>query len=263
MSKGIQQVTGATVSTLAGVAGVVWEQNNRYYVRGVPLAQNGATISLGAATHEGYARRPFLLLDPFVQRTDEGNSVLLEPDPNTQAYHVRKVSLDSTTGAPSWDPTVSYGTFLLPVSAAALHSSGHVVAIHTDSGRFGWLKPVATPPLPVLAAYSAGSGTQVGLLNSPIALAVTNAGTVLVLEAGGQHLRRLTSTATPSRTSGRSLTRRALLAPGRRAWARLRRGSSRYRWCPRAPISIWRSTAPDRCMSCTTPATGSRQVIIA
>ena len=215
LSKGIQQVTGATVSTLAGVAGVVWEENNLYYVRTVPLAQNGATISLGAATHEGYARPPFLLLDPFVQRTDEGNSVLLEPDPNTQAYHVRKVSLDSTTGAPSWDPTVSYGTFLLPVSAAGLHSSGHVVAIHTDSGRFGWLKPVATPPLPVLAAYSAGSGTQVGLLNSPIALAVTNAGTVLVLEAGGQ-ISAFDLNGNPVAYFGTALTRRTLLAPGRR-----------------------------------------------
>ena len=214
LSKGIQQVTGATVSTLAGVAGVVWEENNLYYVRTVPLAQNGATISLGAATHEGYARPPFLLLDPFVQRTDEGNSVLLEPDPNTQAYHVRKVSLDSTTGAPSWDPTVSYGTFLLPVSAAGLHSSGHVVAIHTDSGRFGWLKPVATP-LPVLAAYSAGSGTQTGLLDSPIALAVTNAGTVLVLEAGGQ-ISAFDLNGNPVAYFGTALTRRTLLAPGRR-----------------------------------------------
>jgi hypothetical protein len=215
LSKGIQQVTGATVSTLAGVAGVVWEENNLYYVRTVPLAQNGATISLGAATHEGYARPPFLLLDPFVQRTDEGNSVLLEPDPSTQAYHVRKVSLDSTTGAPSWDPTVSYGTFLLPVSAAALHSSGHVVAIHTDSGRFGWLKPVATPPLPVLAAYSAGSGSQVGLLSSPIALAVTNAGTVLVLEAGGQ-ISAFDLNGNPVPYFGAALTRRTLLARGRR-----------------------------------------------
>jgi len=187
LSKGIQQVTGTTVSTLAGVAGLVWEQGDRFYVRGVPVAQNGPTLKLAAATNEGYARPPFLLFDAFVKPTDQGNHVLLEPDPTTPAYHVRKVTLDPSTGAPSWDPTVSYGTFLLPVSAAALHSSGRVVAIHTDSGRFGWLKPVATP-LPVVAAYSAGHGTQVGLLSSPIALAVTNPGVVLVLEAGASQL---------------------------------------------------------------------------
>ena len=188
LSKGIQQVTGTTVSTLAGVAGLVWEQGNRFYVRGVPVAQNNAsTFKLANATNEGYARPPFLLFDAFVKPTDQGNHVLLEPDPTTPAYHVRKVTLDPSTGAPSWDPTVSYGTFLLPVSAAALHSSGRVVAIHTDSGRFGWLKPVATPR-PVVAAYSAGHGTQVGLLSSPIALAVTNPGVVLVLEAGASQL---------------------------------------------------------------------------
>ncbi len=124
MSRGIQRVTGVTVSTLAGVAGVVWEQGNQFYVRGVPTVQNGATISLGPASVEGFASRPFLLLDPFAAPTDAGNHVLLAPDPVTQAYHVRKVTLDQTTGAPTWDPTVSYGTFLLPVSAATLHSSG-------------------------------------------------------------------------------------------------------------------------------------------
>src|SRR5262249_53697415 len=153
--------------------------------------------------------RPFLLLDPFAQITDEGNHVLLAPDPVTDAYHVRKVSLNTTTGAPTWDPTVSYGTFLLPVSAAAVHSSGPVVAIHTDSGRFGWLKPVVTTPQPALAAYSAGTGTTVGLLNTPIALAVTNGGTVLVLESGGQ-LAAFDLNGNPVAYFGTTVTRRAL-----------------------------------------------------
>ncbi len=178
--------TSTTVSTLAGVAGVVWEQDKKYYVRGVPVAQSGATISLGRATHEGYLRRPFLLFDAFVGKGDQGNHVLLEPDASTEAYNVRKVTLDPTTGAPTWDTKTSYGTFLKSVSAAALHSSGRVVAVHTDTGRFGWLNPVDTLRAP-LAAYSAGPGSQVGLLGSPIAIAVTNPGVVIVLEASGPH----------------------------------------------------------------------------
>jgi hypothetical protein len=181
LDKGIQEVSGTAISTLAGVAGVTWEQNNRFYLRGVPVAQNGATISLGPATDEGFARRPFLLLDPFVGRTDRGNHVLLEPDATTPAYHLRKVSLDPTSGAPSWDPTVSHGTFPLPISAAALHSSGRVIAVNTDNGRLATLLPAATPR-PPQAAYTAGAGTQVGLLSSPVAVAVTNPGVVLVLE---------------------------------------------------------------------------------
>ena len=62
--KGVQEVAGVSVSTLAGAAGVVWEQGDEFYVRGVPTA-NGAAIALGPATAGGYARRPFLLLDPF------------------------------------------------------------------------------------------------------------------------------------------------------------------------------------------------------
>src|SRR5262249_42748490 len=110
LSKEIQQVTGVAVATVAGVAGGGWGQGNQFYVRGVRTVQNGSTISLGPASVEGFARRPFLLLDTFAQISNEGNHVLLAPDPNTRAYHVRKVTLDPTTGAPTWDPTVSYGT---------------------------------------------------------------------------------------------------------------------------------------------------------
>jgi hypothetical protein len=186
-SKDIQEITGTAVATLAGVAGMVFKQEDRYYIRGVPLAQDGATIKLGSAPKEGYARRPFLLLDPFVDKGDRGNNVLLEPDETSHAYHVRRVSLDHVTGELSWDADVSHGTFLLPVSAAALHSSGRVVALNTDSGRLGWLRPVRTSR-PQLAAYTAGPGTRVGLLSSPIAVAVTNPGVVLVLEAGTAQL---------------------------------------------------------------------------
>jgi hypothetical protein len=187
LHSGIQQVVSVSVATLAGVVGVVWKQGNEYWVRGVPVAQNGSTIDLKTATVEGYARRPFLLLDPFVDARDAGNHVLLAPDPTTDDYHIRKVVLDSTTGAISWDPSTSYGTFTLPVSAAALHSSGRVVAIHTDTGRIGRLQPVSTPR-PSLAAYTAGSGTQIGLLSSPTAIAITNPGVVLILEAGASQI---------------------------------------------------------------------------
>ena len=118
---------------------------------------------------------------------DEGNHVLLEPDETTSGYVIRKVSLNAVTGELSWDPAVSQGLFLLPVSAAALHSSGRVVAVSTEAGRLGWLQPVETAR-PQLAAYTAGPGTQVGLLSSPVALAVTNPGTVLVLEAASRQI---------------------------------------------------------------------------
>ena len=216
LSGGIQQVTGTTISTLAGVAGVVWEQGNQFYVRGVPVAQNGATIDLGVASTEGYARRPFLLFDAFVDRAATGNHVLLEPDPVTTAYHVRKVTLDPTTGAPSWDSTVSYGTFLVPVSAAALHSSGRVIAISTNTARLGQLLPAATnAPQPVQASYTAGSGTQIGLVGSPIAVAVTNPGTVLILDAANAQIAAFDLNGNPVPYFSETLTRRSLFTRSR------------------------------------------------
>ena len=250
---------------------MVWEQGDRFYVRGVPVAQNGATISLGPATNEGYVRRPFLLFDSFADKADEGNHVLLEPDPSTPAYHVRKVSLDPTTGAPTWDSNVSYGTFLLPVSAAALHSSGRVVAIHTTTGRVGQLLPFnADTSQAPLAAYTAGAGTQIGLLSSPTAVAVRPIGTVLVLEVGafeaaGARIAAFDLNGAPTAYFEVSVTRRALLgrkgksAPRRGAWGR---GSSRCRWSPPGPIWTSRSTASDRCTFCTTPETARRQSTI-
>jgi hypothetical protein len=186
-SNHIQQVTGASVATTLGVVGAVWKQDDRYYLRGVPIAENGATIPLTSAPKEGYARPPFLLFDSLVDKQDVGNHVLLEPDDASDAYFIRKVTLDSDTGAINWDSSTSLGTFTLPVSAAALHSSGRVVAVHTDSGRVGWLHPAQTPR-PGLATYFAGSGTQPGLLQSPTAIAVTNPGIVLILEAGAAQL---------------------------------------------------------------------------
>jgi hypothetical protein len=91
--------------------------------------------------------------------------------------------------------------FLLPVSACALHSSGRVVAVNTDSGRLGWLQPVDTAR-PLLAAYTAGPGTQVGLLSSPVAIAVTNPGTVLVLEAASSQLSAFDLNGNPVRYFG-------------------------------------------------------------
>ena len=61
--------------------------------------------------------------------------------------------------------------------------------MNTDSGRLGIVLPAVppaqTPPaFPPVATYTAGSGTQIGLLSSPTAVAVTNPGTILVLEPG-------------------------------------------------------------------------------
>ena len=189
------------MSTRLGVAGVVWKAGDRYWVRGVPVAEAGSTITLGGATRQGFARRPFVLFDAFVEAADIANHVLLEPDDTTDGYHVRALTIDPTTHELSWDPETSLGVFVLPVDAAALHSSGRVVTVHTDSGRLAHVLPANTPQ-PPLATYTAGPGTQIGLLSSPTAVAVTNPGTVLVLEAGASQLAAFDLNGNPARYFG-------------------------------------------------------------
>jgi hypothetical protein len=179
----IQEVAAVTVSTRLGVTAVVWKQNDKYWLRGVSAIEDSTTLALGGATKQGYARRPFVLFDPFVGPTDVANHVLLEPDDILDGYHVRALSVDATTGALSWDSTVSRGWFPLAVDAAALSSTGWVFTIHVDSGRVGHVLPVSTV-VPPQARYLAGPGTQTGLLVTPTAVTVTNPGTAIILQAG-------------------------------------------------------------------------------
>ena len=200
-------MTGATIATRLGVVGMVWKQNDRYCLQGIPVAQNASTITFGGATRQRLRPPPLPALRCLRRAADLGNHVLLEPDDTTDGYYVRTLSMDPTTGAITWDTTTSLGTFLLPVAAAALHSSGRVVTVHTDSGRVGHVLP-ATTPQPRLAAYSAGPGTQIGLLQSPTAVAVTNPGTVIILEAGASQLAAFDLNGNPARYFGTDHPRR-------------------------------------------------------
>ena len=108
-NSGVQEVTGVAIATRLGVAGIVWKQNFKYWLRGVPIGENGTTIRLGSATRQGYARRPFLLFDALVGAGDIANHVLLEPDDTEPGYHVRRLAVDPTSGQLSWDPALSLG----------------------------------------------------------------------------------------------------------------------------------------------------------
>ena len=48
----IQEVTGATIATKAGVVGMVWKQNDRYFLQGIPVDQNTDTLDLVGSHQE-------------------------------------------------------------------------------------------------------------------------------------------------------------------------------------------------------------------
>ena len=160
-TSGVQQVLQVAVSTELAVVAVVWQEADRFWLRGVPIVENGTTIPMGTSTRNRWARRPYVLFDSFVGASDTANHKLLEPDDTDSGYQLRELTVDPATGDLTWDESVSVGQFLLPVSGAGLHSSGRVAAIHTDSGRFGQVQPAGTPR-PPLVAYTAGPGTESG-----------------------------------------------------------------------------------------------------
>jgi hypothetical protein len=197
----IQEVTGVTVSTRLGVTAVVWKANDKYWLRGISAIEDATTLTMGGASKQGYARRPFVLFDPFVGPADAGNHVLLEPDDVLDGYHVRRLQVDATTGALTWRSDTSIGWFPLAIDAATLTTSGWVVTIHTDSGRIGQVLPSPTV-VPPQARYAAGPGNLTGLLTAPTALTVTSAGTVIILNAGASELAAFDLLGSPVRCFG-------------------------------------------------------------
>src|SRR5262249_1554904 len=67
-------------------------------------------------------------------------------------------------------------------------------------------------PQPVQASYTAGAGTQIGLLGSPIAIAVTNPGTVLILDAAAGEIAAFDLNGNPVPYFTETLNRRSLFA---------------------------------------------------
>ena len=106
------KIDGATA--LTPVTGAINEGGR---VQSDDLVLQNLTVPFGGTTVT-------LLFDSLVGPTDRANHVLLEPDDNSAGYHIRRLTIDTTRSTLSWDPNISHGFYALPVSAAALHSSG-------------------------------------------------------------------------------------------------------------------------------------------
>ncbi len=163
----LQEVTGITVSTLHGQVGYVWKQNDRYYIRNAPIAENGNTIRLLVGQTEGFARRPFLLYDSFVGPEDGGEATTCCSSRTPPATATTCAVSPSTRrrGVLTWDPATSWGFFPAPISAAALHAGGRIVTVDANSGRLGLLAPY-----PVNVGVGAGPpwpATRPGRARSP------------------------------------------------------------------------------------------------
>lgn len=188
---------GITVSQAAAMAGYSWQTRGAstvcggapttaatHRVQNISIAQSPeAGLKSGACTYVG---KPLLTyaLAAGVAAAPPRSFYL---DPSRGAYHLRALPLDPGTPI-DHDSRTSWGAFSQPLDSLAVHPSGYVAGVSTQNHR---LEIVTLPAAPVaddqarFAALKCGRGTRVGLLDTPIAVAVDQKSlAIYVLEAG-------------------------------------------------------------------------------
>lgn len=120
----------------------------------------------------------------------DGAHFVVEPK-GTHEHHLRRLVLRpgelGFSGGPSW------GLFISPPDDIAVHPGGFVASVNRIACQLELLELPAAPgpDEAALAAHLiAGPGTRLGLLGTPVAVSVTQDGTILVLE---QETRRISA----------------------------------------------------------------------
>ena len=107
-------------------------------------------------------------------------------------YFIHGVSLDAATTGFDYDTDAVWGQFDgVVIGDLAVHPHGYVVGIDYDDHKLLTLK-LAEEPVPAAKAPIAmplsGFGQREGLLDKPVALAISADGRILILEAGNQRI---------------------------------------------------------------------------
>ena len=112
-----------------------------------------------------------------------GNHFYLDPD--QEAFHLRRVALDGSSGTFPPPGGVSWGRFNQRLDACVVHSSGYVVGVNTQNAKIEVLRlPTASVPdaQAPLADIRSGYGARPGLLHQPVGIAPSVGAGVIVLE---------------------------------------------------------------------------------
>jgi len=142
-----------------------------------------------------------LTYDPQGPPSGTGNNFYFEPASDGNGYYLRSVTLDSTTPF-NLQQATSWGRFTQVLNSIAAHPTGYVVGVAAGTHKMEILElpdgamPDAKPALAPWATMRSGLGTRPGLMNTPVAVAVSN-GAVVVLEQGNRRLQAFDLSANP------------------------------------------------------------------
>ncbi len=195
-------MTGVTIATRLGVAGIVWKQNDKYWLRGVPVAENGSHHHPRRRHAPGLRpppvpavrllRRRHRRRQPRAARTRRHRSRLPRPAPHHRPRHRRPELGPHHLARLLSPPGQRRGPAFLRVGRGRPHrqrpAGTRAARRHPSARRWPPTRP--------------GPAREIGLLSSPTAVAVTNPGIVIVLEAGASQLAAFDLNGNPVRYFG-------------------------------------------------------------
>lgn len=200
-------------STSRGFVGYSWQSQNTDASIGVGCSGGGvgqldqiANLNTnpgtnGAGAQDGYANGSCGINQAGVKvaysllSDDARNFYLDTSDP--AAPIIRKVTLG---GAPAFDPPgtgQAWGVLNLSSDALLLHPMGHLVSINNANHKIethrlpGASMADADAKSMLVATVKSGKGSRPGLVENPVAAAVSRTGVVLVLESGNNRIQAL------------------------------------------------------------------------
>jgi hypothetical protein len=192
---GLLEINSISVGTVSGMAGYVWRTQDpspQYWIRNLPTIQNEGQKTIKLQTGGPYSRKPLVVYDRLNPDLTNGNNFLLEPYEQGTGYQVRRLKLSADGGRLGWNVGESWGQFLNPLSAVTLHPSGYLVGVNAQTGKLDIHQippnPTQDTSLPPLASSHAGPGTRPGLTQTPVGVAITITGVIVILEAGANQL---------------------------------------------------------------------------
>ncbi|MFZ4439046.1 MAG: twin-arginine translocation signal domain-containing protein [Syntrophales bacterium] len=127
-------------------------------------------------------------------------------DANGHARQIR-LQLNGSTSYDSPDSQLSWGQLRLVTNDILLHPEGKIISINQDFNRLEVLPLPAVPWTDDAACKSVlcgGTGSRPGLINTPVACAVTARGELLVLESGNNRVSAFDSSGNPVPLFGNS-----------------------------------------------------------
>ncbi|WP_444930909.1 hypothetical protein ACJJIF_03750 [Microbulbifer sp. SSSA002] len=109
-----------------------------------------------------------------------------------QLYYLRGVSFKPGVSTFDYDQTKAWGSFQdVTIKGMAVHPEGYVIGVDYDNHKLLALRlpgeAVANEESPVAMPLS-GEGLREGLLDKPVALTITSAGRILILEEGNERI---------------------------------------------------------------------------